>query len=146
MAKSLEEMAAEVTANNIDKGWYETDRTFGDDIALLHSEVSEALEEYRNRGDVGNSYKFEFGPGTSRPVYVPGDIELTDDDAMKEAVARWRAAGIVPKPIGAASEFADVLIRLLDTCARHGVDLEAEYEQKMAYNRTRPNRHGGKVL
>lgn len=48
--------------------------------------------------------------------------------------------------IGVASEFADVLIRLLDECYRHDVDLEAEYERKMAYNRTRAYRHGGRTL
>lgn len=31
-------------------GWYEDNRTFGDEIALLHSEVSEALEAYRKWG------------------------------------------------------------------------------------------------
>jgi len=50
------------------------------------------------------------------------------------------------KPDDVASEFADVLIRLLDTCRRYDIDLQAEYERKMAYNRTRPYRHGGKKL
>jgi hypothetical protein len=45
---------------------------------------------------------------------------------------------------GVGSEFADVFIRLLDYCARFGVDLEAEYERKMAYNQTRPYRHGNR--
>lgn len=35
---------------NEDNGWYEEDRTFGEDVALLHSEVSEALEAYREWG------------------------------------------------------------------------------------------------
>jgi len=139
--KSLEQMAEEVCANNIDKGWFEKDRTFGDEMALLHSEVSEMFEEFRNRGDVGNSFRFEFGPESPvkhvGPVHLPGDEDLAQ---------QWRDAGMVPKPIGAASEAADVLIRLLDTCHRYGIDLGAEYEQKMAYNRTRPHRHGGKAL
>lgn len=32
-----------------DKGWHDVKRTFGDLIALCHSELSEALEEHRNK-------------------------------------------------------------------------------------------------
>lgn len=48
------------------------------------------------------------------------------------------------KPEGIPIELADVFIRLVDACARYGIDLEAVVQQKMAYNRTRPYRHGGK--
>jgi NTP pyrophosphatase (non-canonical NTP hydrolase) len=49
-----------------------------------------------------------------------------------------------PKPEGVGSEFADVLIRLLDDCQLHGIDLVDEVVRKMAYNHSRPYRHGGK--
>lgn len=110
MSKSLAEMAAEVTAWCVRKGWEpDPGRTFGDECALLHSEVSEALEAYR-------SWKF--------------------DDPTEEG----------GKPEGVASEFADILIRLLHYANAHGIDLEAEYERKMAYNERRPWRHGGRAL
>ena len=32
------------------KGWWDKDRTFGDLLCLVHSEISEALESYRARG------------------------------------------------------------------------------------------------
>src|SRR5574337_772368 len=46
----LEAAADHVEEVNKKNGWYEDNRTFGDEIALLHSEVSEALEAYRNWG------------------------------------------------------------------------------------------------
>ncbi len=108
--KSLATMAKEVGAWSIRKGWDpDPKRTFGDEIALLHSEVSEALEAYRD-------WKF--------------------DDPTQEG----------GKPEGVASEFADVLIRLLHYSHIHSIDLEQEYERKMAYNEQRPWRHGGRVL
>ena len=54
------------------------------------------------------------------------------------------------KPEGVNSELADVFIRLLSTWAQFmdpfGFDLEETYELKMAYNRNRPWRHGGRTI
>lgn len=41
-------MAAEINQIAKDHGWWETDRNFGEMLALVHSEISEALESYRN--------------------------------------------------------------------------------------------------
>ena len=41
-----------------------------------------------------------------------------------------------------AEELADIYIRLLDYAAKTDVDLEAEYEKKMAKNWGRPLHHG----
>ena len=85
----------------MDRGWYDTERTFGDYIALIHSELSEALEAYRapaNRTDLGLRYA---------PV-------LNDDGEL-----------IGSKPIGVASELADVVIRVADMAEWYGVDLVA---------------------
>jgi NTP pyrophosphatase (non-canonical NTP hydrolase) len=48
------------------------------------------------------------------------------------------------KPEGIPSELADVFIRLVDTCAFFGIDLEQAVIEKMLYNAQRPYRHGDK--
>jgi hypothetical protein len=50
------------------------------------------------------------------------------------------------KPEGALAEYADAVIRILDDCAYRGWDLGAAIEKKHAYNKTRPYRHGGKLV
>lgn len=120
-------MQAEIREVNTANGWYdpaEVARSFGDDIALLHSEVSEMYEAYRAWG------LQDATADVAREV-VCGEIKVSDKP---------------PKPEGVGSEAADILIRLLDTCDRHGIDLSAEYERKLAHNRTRGYRHGGKAV
>jgi NTP pyrophosphatase (non-canonical NTP hydrolase) len=129
----LQFMMGEVESCNQMHGWYESDRTFGEDIALLHSELSEALEAFRDLRTEAR-LKFESPDGYA--------IVRTDDPNA----ARWIAAGQVPKPEGVGSELADTLIRLLDTCARYDINLFAEFRQKMDHNWTRPFQHGGKML
>lgn len=123
--KSLAAMTVEVRQVNIEKGWRKGSNTFGDYIALLHSELSEALEAYRDHKLVDAT-----SPGCGRQAST-GETCPTHGPA---------------KPEGVGSEFADVLIRLLDTCDVYGIDLAAEYERKLTYNKTRPYQHGGRTL
>lgn len=120
LAIALRTLTEDVYAVNRANGWFEKDRTVGEDIALLHSEASEALEAYREHGldDI-----------TADPVFAGnGDVVA------------------VPKPEGFGSECADILIRLVDTCKRRGIDLAFETERKLAFNVTRGIRHGNKNL
>lgn len=124
LAYGIADAQERVFAVNDANGWFESDRTVGDDIALLHSEVSEMLEAYRDHGleDQTKAVEaYDFDTGTAGVV-------------------------VLPKPEGFGAEAADVLIRLLDTCKRRGIDLPAEFERKLTYNATRGHRHGGKVM
>lgn len=98
------------------KGWWDDPRTFGDCIALAHSELSEALEEYRVDGD----------------------------DCLASLVREESPYG--PKPVGVASELADLFIRVADMCEYYGIPLAEAIVAKLEYNTKRPHRHGGKHL
>ena len=48
------------------------------------------------------------------------------------------------KPEGVPTEFADVLIRIGDYCGKHNIPLARAVQEKLAFNKTRPFRHGNK--
>lgn len=102
-----------------------TDATPGEDMALIHSEVSEALEEIRDHRPMDRMYY------------------LT---SHKEETAAKEADGQLTKPCGVPSEMADIIIRVLHFSAKHGIDIGQAIKEKMAYNDSRPFKHGGKKL
>lgn len=142
---TIQELQQRVGAVNAANGWRTTDESKLDPkarvnaqvarLALITTEVAEAIEEIRNGRDVGDTY-------------FSGGIEYSgadDEDALEE----WEpidANGNARKPEGVASELADIVIRSLDAADAWGIDLMAAVELKLAYNATRGHRHGGKTL
>jgi NTP pyrophosphatase (non-canonical NTP hydrolase) len=122
---NLNEMAREIHTNAVNHGFYPEghERRFGELIALIHSELSEALEEYRS------------GQTPTETYY-----------SQEKAGYDFSGVHAPCKPEGVPSELADVIIRVLDTCGYYGIDIQGMVEEKMAYNKTRPIRHGGKVI
>jgi NTP pyrophosphatase (non-canonical NTP hydrolase) len=96
-------MSAEVQEWGRADGWHDSPVSFGEALAYLHSEVSEVLEAWRRWGTRDATHD-------CRPYDDGGSCTQPHEQ----------------KPEGVGSEFADVLIRLLDTCIRFGVDPQAE--------------------
>lgn len=119
--------------------WPEEGRNFGEMISLMHSELSEALEEHR-----------EDNPVVYFVALCDGELmrcELKSDNRWWFANSRVVPIGSAIKPEGAAVELIDAIIRELDTLHNMLKDnpdyyIEDVIELKMAYNEGRPFKHG----
>lgn len=70
------EVAKEIHKNAVAHGWWDETRTFPEIVALIHSELSEALEEYRSNHGVTEVYQ-EAG----KPEGVPSEACRRDHPA-----------------------------------------------------------------
>jgi hypothetical protein len=99
--KTLRDWQAEIHDVNASNGWHDTERTFGEGMALLHSEVSEAFEAWRDWGlepshAYGGAQSVERSCNCGRtlaPQYFEWrhSQEMTQHEA--EAVKAWLMGG-----------------------------------------------------
>lgn len=127
----IKTIAALIHINAVEHGWWDKKRELPEIIALCHSELSEALEEYRS-GHPDEWHRCNMGmAGPCNP----------DCEQYLEPECPFRN----PKPEGIAVELADCIIRILDYCEHSGIDMERILQIKHNYNKTRPYRHGNKA-
>lgn len=129
----INELAQEIHKNNKEKGFYEDEKNIGEMLALVHSEVSEALEADR---------KEKYCDLDSEHWLIDGKTLREDltigDNAQFIAVFKMSCKDTFE------DELADVMIRCMDLAAFKGIDLEAHIAAKMRYNSLREYKHGKK--
>jgi len=98
------------------QGFHEQPTNFGESLMLIVFELSEALEADRlgKRYEV-NDFQMALLPKEEYETYVRGTVE---------------------------EEIADAIIRLCDLAGTYKINLNWHVTAKMAYNETRPYKHG----
>lgn len=94
---------------NVANGWYDAERDFETGIALIHTEISEMFDAYRDH---------LFADATDQCSDV---VHGEDREAEVGAQVQHFC-----KPEGVGAEAADIFIRLIDEAHRQGVALVAE--------------------
>ena len=127
--KGYNELAAIIHENAVAHGWRDTERSFAEVVALIHSELSEALEEYRS------------GKPNLWFACIPTDIfngcrNMTHSESEKGVLGCAKTTEFCrykdKKPEGIIVELADAIIRILDYCGYSGIDIEMALEERKA--------------
>lgn len=138
----LQDLADQVHQNSIDHGFWDNPRNFGEAVALMHSELSEALEE--DRGSKPVFYLADLPP-------VPASLAVEFDNGQ-DAKNAWERQhdGLPRKPEGAAIELVDCAIRVLDwlghlsATGQLPMTVDELFKVKAEYNAGREKMHGRK--
>lgn len=113
-------------------GWWDEEESIGQKIALMHAELSEALEQARDGR-----------PGVWHECVKSGMMCCdTNCDCWRDGACATDSQRT--KPEGIYVELVDCVIRIFDYLGDEGADVEAIIAEKCAYNETRPYRHGKK--
>ncbi len=122
----INDLCKKVHANAIEKGFYEDGKAtnMGERIALIHAEVSEALEA--DRKDSYCSCSTELF-NNIKTLHIDEEFKYFYQKVVKGTFEE---------------EMADIVIRVMDMCAYKGIDLEGHILAKMRYNSMREKMHG----
>lgn len=134
---ALNKLRDEIYENAKAHGFHDVKRTVGDGLMLICTEAAEAFEAYREGAKVAEMrYECKHPKGDCGDDRLPCcDSHLDDGSAV-----------CLHKPVGVPSEIADIIIRCLDFAGEYAIDIERVVNEKMAYNKTRPFKHGNKAL
>ena len=150
--ENLKNLIKDIHTTAQEHGWWVKERTFGDVISLIHSELSESLEFQRaknNLSKVGIDHfhhyygEIEVDPSFIQGLALNGEVIFGGIPMLSNV-----PTSICKKPDGILPEIADAVIRIFDYVGKLGMEEEfvAALIEKHEFNKTRPFLHGGKTL
>jgi NTP pyrophosphatase (non-canonical NTP hydrolase) len=132
MKKSLNELRDEAFACAEKQGFHERPMNLGERLMLVVSELSEALE-----ADRAGKWAPRFVFDNMRRNRVP---LLDQKPEFYGQYGKYDYETFIRGTV--EEEIADAIIRLVDIAGIYGIDLDWHVAAKMAYNKTRPYKHG----
>ena len=128
------ELAQEIHANALDKGFWQKNKNIPEKLMLIVSELGEACEALRNNNTFKNRVH------DSKEVYgkYVDQQEIANADDWEGFVGNFQT--FIKDSY--EDELADTIIRLLDLCAFEAIDIDWHIRQKMKYNSQRGKLHG----
>lgn len=119
------------------KGWLENPRPFSAICSLIHSEISEALEEFRNNKKLDETFyeaEFEDVSDSKRSFKLTLPKAQLNEEGFKKIFAQMEPPPklVSAKPCGIPIELADVIIRVAQWCGTNGF---AEELQRLVQDR-----------
>lgn len=150
--------------NAVLHGWWDEPRSYDDVIVLFHSELSEALEEYRAKRPMiyaGHDGKPEgiaveladyiirvydwFGQTNTDPTMLSvGHISVPKQ--FTKLVAKCHELTSDAYRFGTYDQLVQACVMIGRWLESNGVDTDHVIHMKHDFNRNRPYRHGGKRL
>ena len=136
---NVAEIVKEIHETNKSKGFWDKDRNIGELLMLTVSELSEALEAHRGRGNKLNKEYFDLFVNSSSSIGTKSDDgeTITKETLFKDGFKLYVKDSF-------EDEIADAIIRLFDLCGGLEIDIEWHIEQKLKYDKTRERMHGKK--
>jgi NTP pyrophosphatase (non-canonical NTP hydrolase) len=129
------------------------DDAIADDVYGLNNLASRIHDTARAKGwwngVNGKDWEHVIGVVGAKLLLVHSELSEATEDlrvAQGEDDLVLTSPGDDGKPVGFATELADVLIRILDLSAWLDIDIEDAVAEKMLYNAKRSYRHGDKNL
>lgn len=170
--ESINYLIKKIHENAISHGWWEEERSRDEIFALIHSELSEALEEYRNskpmiyymdgkpegiaveladavirildyigRKQDDNHFHYHYN-------YQHYKVNILEKDSLPELVVcchRYITEAYIAEVVEWMM-FEKCIYNIQKWLESNGINLEKIIKIKHEYNKTRPYRHGGKII